>query len=397
MITQETVRITFCAALALLVCAGSASALDVYLRAEVVTVSLPCGVPVTCWGFARDTAAGALDGLPTVPGPYIVVPPGDPVLRVSLTNNLTVPVSFILNGQSLPTNDGAATAPVRHGVGPYQDRVRSFVHETAPGATGVYLWSSLRPGGTYLYSSGTHPGLQVQMGLFGAMAHDAATGQVYAGESYAAEVLLVFHEIDTALHDAVATGQYGPGLAVTSPMVYRANWFLVNGQPNRGKIEGLAGGAVGEATLLRLVNAGLDPHAPTVNGLRMRVLGEGGFRYPFAKDQASLNLAPQATADAVVTPTQVRLHAVYDRTLSLSNAGAPSGGMLRHLAFGDVWRAGDVDASGLVEWNDFMAWQTDFGKAGCLGLTTDLNNDGVVDWTDYFLLAVDFGKTSPPM
>ena len=35
--------------------------------------------------------------------------------------------------------------------------------------------------GTYLYQSGSHPAVQVQMGLYGGVTSDAAAGEVYSG------------------------------------------------------------------------------------------------------------------------------------------------------------------------------------------------------------------------
>jgi hypothetical protein len=42
--------------------------------------------------------------------------------------------------------------------------------------------------------------------------------------------LLFFSEIDPVLHDAVASGNYGEGKAVTSTINYRPRYFLVNGK-----------------------------------------------------------------------------------------------------------------------------------------------------------------------
>ena len=67
---------------------------------------------------------------------------------------------------------------------------------TAPGASGCvrspmkrwrrhgdYSWTSMKPG-TYLYHSGTHPQVQVQMGLYGGVKKDFAAGQIYPGVAY---------------------------------------------------------------------------------------------------------------------------------------------------------------------------------------------------------------------
>ena len=41
---------------------------------------------------------------------------------------------------------------------------------------GIYSWTNMKPG-TYLYQSGTHPQVQVQMGLYGGVKKDFATGR----------------------------------------------------------------------------------------------------------------------------------------------------------------------------------------------------------------------------
>ena len=65
-----------------------------------------------------------------------------------------------------------------------------------------YTWTGVSPG-TYLYHSGTNPTIQVQMGLYGAVTSDSAAGMAYPGVPYASEVLLVYSEIDSAVHAAV--------------------------------------------------------------------------------------------------------------------------------------------------------------------------------------------------
>ena len=111
----------------------------------------------------------------------------------------------------------------------YPDRVRSFAAEAAPGGgTAHYTWPNLR-GGTYLYQSGTQPQVQVQMGLYGACTKDYAAGQAYSGVPYTTDVMLLYSEVDPALHAAVVGGNYGPGKPVTSTMEYEPKYFLVNG------------------------------------------------------------------------------------------------------------------------------------------------------------------------
>ncbi len=327
----HTKRLVQALALAGLASAATpASAMDYYLRAEAVNVTMPDGNLVPMWGYALDGAScPAAPCAATVPGPALTVPVGDPNLNVHLANALTVPVSVVIPGQS------AAMAPVKFTDASGRQRVRSLTAETAPGATATYSWSNLRPG-TYLYHSGTHPQVQVQMGLYGTLAKDAAAGQPYTGVAAAAEKRLVFSEIDPALHTAVtAPGGYGPGTAMPSTLNYQPKYFLINGKPHQ------AGDApiplqAGQRTLLRLVNAGIQTRVPVINGLDMELVAEDGNAYPWAKHQYSALLPALKTLDAVVTPrlpagAAMANHPLYDRRLGLTNPTGTDDGIFAKL------------------------------------------------------------------
>ena len=151
----------------LMMMAGISFGIEYNLRADTTTKTMPGGVVITMWGFALDSAFGAEDGEVNVPGPILTVPPGDPNLILHLDNNLEVPISIVIPGQI------TAMTPVKFTDGQGRQRVRSFTHETAPGnITPVdYTWGNMRAG-TYLYHSGTHPAVQVQMGLYGCLKKD---------------------------------------------------------------------------------------------------------------------------------------------------------------------------------------------------------------------------------
>ena len=135
---------------------SDAVAVEYYLRADTVRAPMPDGRDVLMWGFAQDSAFEAHDGDVKVPGPELTVPPGDTQLLIHLENNLPEPVSLVIHGQT------ATMIPVMSG-----GRVRSFTHETAPSNTTAvdYVWDNPRSG-TYLYQSGTHPAVQVQMAVW---------------------------------------------------------------------------------------------------------------------------------------------------------------------------------------------------------------------------------------
>jgi uncharacterized repeat protein (TIGR01451 family) len=98
--------------------------------------------------------------------------------------------------------------------------------------------------------------------------------------------------------------------------------------------------AVGQDTLLRLLNAGLQSYAPTVQGTHMKMIAEDGNRYQYRQAgldsprdqyQYSTLLASLKTTDAVITPASLNGIVIYDRRLHLVNNLAQDGGMFVKL------------------------------------------------------------------
>jgi FtsP/CotA-like multicopper oxidase with cupredoxin domain len=340
-LTLEFVRRVAVAAALLAAAAIPAGAHEVHLVAAPVTksVTLPDQrtIDVPMWGFALDANAnGLVDGTEavTVPGPRITVPPGDTSLVVHLANRLTGPgaeaVSFVVLGLDRPRVGASATPapPTRVGT-----RVVAMTAETAPGDTQVYTFVDVRAG-TFLYQSGSHQAVQVQMGLYGALTQDAATGQAYAGVPYANEAVLLYSEVDVALHAAVAAGTFGRSDlgGPTSTIDYEPSLFLVNGESYANELSAtIAAGAAGQTTLLRLLNSGLRTHAPVLENGTLRFVAEDGNPYPYLRTQAAVLLSAGKTQDAVWDPASAGVYPVYDRALSLNAAGQGPAGMLARL------------------------------------------------------------------
>ena len=312
---------------------GTSQAAEYWLRADAFPKTMPDGAVITMWGFANCTANFASCAPATVPGPELNVPVGDTTLTVHLRNNLTgpytEPISLIIPGQQ------TALAPVKTDTDTSgRLRVTSFVAATPVdnGASTDYVWNNIKAG-TYLYQSGTHPALQVQMGLYGAVTHDAAASQAYgATTAYTGSATILFSEIDPLLHISVASNDFGPGMGMTSTMRYEPKYFLINGEPySAATATPLTLGYSGSTKLLRLLNAGLRMRVPTLNGLYLKLVAEDGNLYPFAKDQYSVMLAPGKTIDALVTPATHGTFAVFDRRLGLTNYLQSPGGMLAYL------------------------------------------------------------------
>jgi len=304
------------------------------LKAEALTAVMPDGGEITMWGFGL-----LADPSVSVPGPMLVVPPGDNTLTINLTNNLAVPISIVIPGQTAPL------LPVKFIDGQGRQRAESFTNETAPGATETYSWSNLRPG-TYIYHSASHPAVQVQMGLYGSVKHDAAADTAYSGNpningAYDNEAIFFYSEIDPALHAAVAGGTYGTP-AYSSTIDYNPKYFLINGEPFSGDPKNPGTFPitdhpiiVGERVLLRFLNAGLKTHVPTIDAFHMNVIAEDGNMPPYASDQHAVLLSALKTMDAIIVPSAVDAYPVYDHSLHLTNALSSPGGMIAYLSVGD--------------------------------------------------------------
>ncbi len=176
---------------------------EFFLRAEETTVTMPDGAVITMWGFASDVDANfTAPTVANVPGQTLYVNTNDPNIVIYLKNNLSVPVSIVIPSLI------ATMQPVFFQDSQGRQRVRSFTHETQPGMVGVYAWNNLRDG-SFIYQSGTHPAVQVQMGLYGPLIIESDINVPYTGITVDNEVDLFFSEIDPALHEAVANGTYG--------------------------------------------------------------------------------------------------------------------------------------------------------------------------------------------
>jgi len=304
---------------------GAAEAAEFRLRAEAFTITMPDGEAVAMWGFVLDTDGdfATAEGAATSPGPVLEVPVGDTALTIVLKNNLTTPISLVIPGQI------AAMSPVFSVDDQGRSRVRSFAHETAPGAEGTYTWDNFKAG-TFLYQSGTHPAVQVQMGLYGAVIKNTAQFQAYsdAATLYNWQAVLVLSEVDPLLHAAVAADDYGPGKGMTSTVDYAPKYFLYNGDPDPQVMNiGASAAAVGNKILVRLLNAGLESRVPLLNGLYMKQLSEDGNLLPYPRQQYSLILTAGKTMDVMLEPKAAGVVSFHDRR-GYASAGSAGAGQI---------------------------------------------------------------------
>jgi FtsP/CotA-like multicopper oxidase with cupredoxin domain len=316
----------------------AAQAVTYALKAAAYQETQPDGTQVTMWGYRAsvanptaaqvNTLAGQTTGF-TSPGPALVVPPGDNTLSIVLINGLpngrasSIVVHGLVNGSDpvFATAAGVACTP---GAGSLADqracRLRSLTQETPNGTAAAqrrtYTFSNVAPG-TYLYQSGTHQQIQVQMGLYGMLSKDAQTSgtQRYAYGSAAAltapfenETKLVFSEIDRTLHALVAANVFAGSTIEYSPSIFRLHRYngttpvrLQHSAPNSSNQ--VVSIVPGQRQLLRLVNAGLTSRAPALRDGHLQLVAEDAKPYPYPREQ-SVALLPAAKAtDALIVPS----------------------------------------------------------------------------------------------
>jgi len=387
--------------------AGTASAATVDLCAGETTMDLPDGTSVSMWGYApghTDDTVSACVNDPTFPGPQIDVPDTDTTLTINLTNTLSDPTSIVIPGLPMPTPlgptwDDNSTGPR---AGNMTKKVRSFGAETGAGSTGSYTWNGLRPG-TFIYHSGTHPQVQVYMGLYGAMTQnfaDAGAGpaEAYDGVEYFNEVVMFYSELDTDLNEAVDLGSH------TTSIDYHANWFLINGEPYTSTTSDIASGSNGslladQKTLVRFLSTAGETHVPVIQGMHMSIHAEDGFEYNWQdgatemanapRQQYSVMMPPLKTKDVIISAPADGRYAIYDGNGYMTNPTDPAapevtdpvGGMLRFLAFGSaVNQAPIADPNGPY--------------SGAVGSPVAFDGTGSTDDGTIDSYAWDFGDTN---
>src|SRR6516164_1264518 len=299
---------------------------------------------------------------------------------------------------------GATTWPIAGGPGasaPAQaKRAQSFSTEVAPGATTLLAaWATLRPG-TYLIESGTHPSIQGPMGLYGVLVVTTAPAGTTAGTaypavgttpavSYNAEIPLILGEIDPVQNNAVSTavgtagfsetmvwsGQAGGCGDATSPTYhqcyppavnYTPLYYTINGQAfdktNSTASVFAASPATGVAgtVLVRVVNAGLRMHIPSIVGAQtgtaatpgFSLIAEDGNPLPgLARVQSEVFMAAGKTYDVMVNvpPATATALPIFDRQLSLSgNAVGHDTGMFGYISINGAAAPGAAGFGGAV-------------------------------------------------
>jgi hypothetical protein len=243
--------------------------------------------------------------------------------------------------------------------------MRSYGVEAAAGGTQQYNWTAtngnpIDNSGTFIYHTGTTPQKQLYMGLYGTATKDLDVGNLLydvrtdlTGDevSYSNEVILFYHDIDTAFNAEVVAG------TLASAIHRHPDWYLINGQPYQAGYpaittdeDGVNPLTTAGPTLLRFVSAATEKHVPVFQGLYGTIHAEDGIPYTYEDDtgihaapvqQYSVGLPPLKTKDVIIQPTYSGQYAIYDGNGNMTNPSDPEdfnqgdeiGGMLRFLGF----------------------------------------------------------------
>ena len=352
--------------------------------------SMTDGNTVTMWGYSRGSVPISGDGsrtesdgcgegaVFTSPGPRISIPrnpasrsPWDG-LEIRLKNTLSRTTSLVIPGTVKPMTPQFFTPD-----GESLPRVKSFDLEAQPGGSQTYVWKDLAPG-SYLYHSGTHPQVQVQMGLYGAatmnhsdgsfdrfgnytdsIAYLGATRNGSVSYSHDADIVLFYTEIDRVIHDNVtdntdATPNYDE-IDMQSTIGYAPKYFAVDVDPGGSIAYDPTTGVIdipnGVTPLIRFLNAGYRTHVPTVYSGGFDIRAEDGKLYPNARKQYSVHLPPLKTKDAILdlgAGTGGGTFALTDSAMALSSPEYTNSGVAIATASADEIANGDSNGMGLT-------------------------------------------------
>ncbi len=275
-------------------------------------ISLPDGNTAYMWGYSSG-----FEGFQH-PGPVLCVNEGDTV-TVILHNTLPEPVSIDFPGQHGVLADGVPAKPQVDGAG----HVTSLTDTAAVDGTITYSFEADHPG-TFVYESGTNPGKQVNMGLFGALVVRPSDGADHAYDrsdsefNPSTEFMVLLSEIDPYLHQAVEQGKnfnmnrYHPRYWLINGRGFpdsiadnNASWLPTQPYGALAEIEPYDPGSNPRPALARYLNVGTEdypfhPHGNngTVIGRDGHALeGDGGEDLSFEK--FAINIGPGQTWDVL--------------------------------------------------------------------------------------------------
>jgi hypothetical protein len=300
---------------------------------------------------------------------------------------VTWPIVGAPDTSGQPGGDATSAGNATFTPPPQPNRVQSFSTEVATGQMTALTWKAPRPG-TYLIESGTHPSIQAPMGLIGMVVVTCAPGDTtgcmagtaYPSVAYDADLAILLSEVDPLQNAEVSTAVGTPGFLETNsfagytgtdsptwhcknntgatvadnacypPAVnYTPTYYLINGRGFDRTNASASLYPINPSTvtsgnlLVRLVNAGLRMHVPSIVGATslgttaapgMTLIAEDGNPLPGkARVQSEVFMAAGKTYDVMINvPTTTTALPIFDRQLSLSaNTTARDAGMLAYI------------------------------------------------------------------
>ncbi len=268
---------------------AEAQAIDVRLFVNEGYVALPGGEQLYHRGFG---AAADDSGMPAS---VVRAIEGDQ-MTVSVTNTLDEPHGFAIEGV-------VDSGPI------------------APGATATLRFDAPRAG-TYLYVDPLAAPLNRVLGLHGAMVVSPAGASNVpfpGGPRYVHEFVWVFTCIDTAWSEKARLRQ-----PVDTTAGFRPDVFLINGRFgdfSTKAVDTTPHGRVGEATLVRMLNAGLTVKSIHFHGNHVRVLSRNGAPPPVVMNKDTVFMDRGEVVDVLLPftpppdafpPTRVGNYPVHD-------------------------------------------------------------------------------------
>ncbi len=230
-------------------------------------ISTADGNAVYVWGYGLGTDATAQL---YYPGPTMIVNEGATV-TVTLTNTLDEPVSLVFPGQTGVTATAVTGKPSAQG---------QLTLEAGAGTGQVTYTFVASHAGTFLYHSGSHEDLQIEMGLVGALivrpnGYSASNQIAYDDPTtkYDHEYLFLQTEIDPLIHAAVDASTAVPKSSVVDMSKRFANYWFFNGRNGPDTLQdayvpwlpaqpynAMPQMHPGETSLMRVIGGGLDVH-----------------------------------------------------------------------------------------------------------------------------------------
>lgn len=271
------------------------------LRVKVDHVSTADGGSMLLWGYSNGTNRAQY------PGPTLIVNQGDDI-TIDLTNELYVTGGGATPNVSIvfPGLDVTATC-IQPGLDGACSQGDLTLEAEWDNDVVRYSFTAGAPG-TYTYFSGTNPGLQVEMGMTGAIIvrpsgfdPNAPTAYGHPDTAYTYEELFFLTEMDPNIHQAVEF--YGPDDPSVQPLLdnYFSNYWFINGRTAPDDL------AAPNVFWLPTQPYNSVPRMHPGDTLLMRVVGGGRQMHPFhhhgnhakviARDARMLESSPGAGPD----------------------------------------------------------------------------------------------------